>query len=292
MVDGSEDGMMTRRGTLKSIGILTAFSTMNWESFRNPITDMKADQKISTKQLELLADDGTITHYFKPIEQQNGQYATEIRHDNTGSFEGASYLWLQDGVSIGRLDPDTGQGYEWLKNFGGRVSMENDQEGKDISIQGMHGGTFTLALGQDYAHGNTNKKFIRLHIPMKDEEKVPVRWHNISRVSVRGGEHRVTAEERPDYWRNYISTAWRDDRSEAIVQTKHDGNRLDQYTLDREGMNVDNRTGTITHSVRSSPPDNPRTGMEVVQDGENWDPAGTGQEEKLCYLNGEWTQVS
>lgn len=50
-------------------------------------------------------------------------------------------------------------------------------------------------------------------------------------------------------------------------------------------------TPTI-HSPRSSAPSNPEAGMEAIQDGASWDPAGTGQEEKVCYLNGAWVQLS
>lgn len=47
----------------------------------------------------------------------------------------------------------------------------------------------------------------------------------------------------------------------------------------------------IKYAIWSSPPD-PKTGDEAIQDGSGWNPAGTDQEEKMCYLNGSWTQVS
>jgi len=42
---------------------------------------------------------------------------------------------------------------------------------------------------------------------------------------------------------------------------------------------------------QSSEP-NTYSGSVAVQDGTNWDPAGTGEEEVVAYINGSWTQIS
>lgn len=82
----------------------------------------------------------------------------------------------------------------------------------------------------------------------------------------------------------------------ATVETNNvRGSRVLRYSgsTDNHQFTLDHGPGVIPRlAPRSSAPENPEAGMTAVQDGTNWNPAGTGNEEALMYLNGGWTQLS
>lgn len=63
-----------------------------------------------------------------------------------------------------------------------------------------------------------------------------------------------------------------------------------------DGFRVEHPNGlagsVMTTPPRSSAPSSPDAGTIACQDGVNWDPAGSGQEEIVAYINGSWTVIS
>lgn len=63
-----------------------------------------------------------------------------------------------------------------------------------------------------------------------------------------------------------------------------------------QGNRVEAPGGIASQSLRLSPqssePNNPQHGILAVQDGNNWDPAGTGNLDLVVYLGGSWEQAT
>lgn len=68
-----------------------------------------------------------------------------------------------------------------------------------------------------------------------------------------------------------------------------DGNPLQGGTAAGTRVNIDD---FLNLPPRASAPSSPSNGDVAVQDGVNWDPAGTGAQEVVAYLDGAWVALS
>jgi hypothetical protein len=63
------------------------------------------------------------------------------------------------------------------------------------------------------------------------------------------------------------------------------------YTNIPTGVALDVR-GITKLEIRTAPPASPVNGMITIQDGATWDPAGTGVQAVVAYINGGWVKLN
>jgi len=248
--------------------------------------------------------------------------------DSALDIQKTDVIW-PNGVQLDvRLDPDevssitektTSERLKFLRD--GAFALETAVQDKNLELQSESGGGI-LAQTTDGQNSGKNK-VDRLKINGGQNSLETAEWQNMDyvRFAEFGAENQNTQAGRIYLGLNSndseygVKFEWTGSRFQAQIDA-NDYQFLDPSSnpiaelggdevrifnrIDIQGNKLRGNGATSRLRIddfaklppRSSAPSSPETGDVACQDGTNWDPAGTGNDEIIAYVNGTWTQMT